>query len=44
VGSDAAGVVHSAGSSVVVVTASEHWVSSPEAVAIASRIGALHLH
>jgi hypothetical protein len=44
VGSEAAVVVHSASSSVVLVTASEHWVSASKAAAIASRIGVLHLH
>jgi hypothetical protein len=39
VGSDAAVVVHSTGSSTAVVTASEHWVSALEAAAIASGIG-----
>jgi hypothetical protein len=44
VGSEAAVVVHSASSSAVLVTASEHWVSASKAAAIASRIGVLHLH
>jgi hypothetical protein len=39
VDSDAVVVVQSVGSSAVVVTASEHWVSAPEAVIIASGIG-----
>jgi hypothetical protein len=38
VGSVVAVVVHSTGSSVAVVTASEHWVSASGATAIASEI------
>jgi hypothetical protein len=38
VGSIMAVVVHYVGSSVVVVTASEHWVSASGAMAIASEI------
>jgi hypothetical protein len=39
VGSNAAVVVHSTGSSTVVVTASERWVLAPKAAVVASRIG-----
>jgi hypothetical protein len=38
VGSLVAVVVHSAGSSALVVAASEHWVSASRVVAVASKI------
>jgi hypothetical protein len=39
VGSDVAVAVHSAGSSTVMVTAFERWVSASEAATVASGIG-----